>query len=130
MYMKVNNNRGITMLEVMVSMIVLALGILALVPLIGISIYSNTYSNDITIANELAQQEIEALLSMTTYPVLPYIATKDSVHGVYTVQERVDDETTDATVPAGTYKITVNVSWMDQKNTPRSVNYLTLKAKQ
>ncbi|MFQ6008121.1 MAG: prepilin-type N-terminal cleavage/methylation domain-containing protein [Candidatus Zixiibacteriota bacterium] len=120
---------GITLLEVMVSMIILAMGILALAPLIGIAIYNNTYANDITIANELAQKEIETILNRSSFGSLPYISTKDSVYEIYSVYERVDDESTDASVPAGTYKITVRVSWIDQQNVPRTVSYLTLKSK-
>jgi len=41
----------------------------------------------------------------------------------------VDDNTTDGSIPAGVYRITVDVSWTDQKGLSRTVSYYTYKAK-
>jgi len=128
--MKIHENKGTTLLEVMISMIILGLGILGLVPLIGLSIYNNTYSNDITVANALAQGEVETLLNMGSYGQLPFMHTRDSVDGIFAVNQRVDDNSTDGSVPAGVYKIGVNIAWTDQQNILRSINYCTLKPKQ
>ena len=123
------DQKGITLLEVMVGMIILAIGLLGLVPLIGISIYSNTYASDATTANALAQQELESLTNMSHYGALPFVTITDSVGGVYQVVRTVDDNTTDATVPVGLYKLRVALTWADNQNYVRNVYFSTLKPK-
>lgn len=127
--MKMRNDKGITLLEVMISMLVLAVGVLGLAPLMGVAIYNNTYANDITTANALAQKEVESLLGMADYGVLPLINNSVSTDSTYSFVNRVDDNSTDATVPNGLYRISVDISWYDQVNEPRSINYTALKPK-
>ncbi len=123
------DQKGITLLEVMVGMIILGIGLLGLVPLIGISIFSNTYASDVTTANSLAQQELESLTNIADYGTLPLISTSDSVGGVYNIVRSVDDNSTDATVPVGLYKLKVALTWTDQQNNIRNVYFSTLKPK-
>ncbi|MFQ5606819.1 MAG: prepilin-type N-terminal cleavage/methylation domain-containing protein [Candidatus Zixiibacteriota bacterium] len=121
--------KGISLLEVMVTMLILAVGILGLVPLIGISIYNNTYSYDVTSADALARQRIESLLDIPDYGALPYWVSEDSVGGQYAVYSQVDDNTISAAVPAGLFRISVSVSWTDGESEPRTLNYSTFKPK-
>lgn len=122
-----NRQDGFTLLEVMISLIILGIGILGLAPLIGMAIYGNSYSNDATAASVLAQREVEALLNKADYGVLPYISTSDSVNGLYSVSRNVVDNSTNAAVPPGLVRISVAVSWTDMQKTDRSVNFSTLK---
>lgn len=123
------SGRGITLLEVMVSMVILAFGILGLAPLIVISMFGNSYSNEVTTANAIAQERIEQLKEVDTFASLPLQETTSGLHGKFTRATTVDDNTTDASVPAGVYRIKVDVNWSDQKGLSRSVNYNTYKAK-
>lgn len=108
--MKTRNEKGITLLEVMISMLVLAVGVLGLAPLMGVAIYNNTYANDITTANAMAQKEIESLLGMANYGVLPLVENYVTADSTCSLMKRVDDNSTDGTVPNGLYRISVGIS--------------------
>ncbi len=125
--MRIQQNRGFTLLEVMISMLILAIGILGLALLISVSIYGNSFSNESTRANALAQQEVENLVNQSSYGALPFVSITDSVSGVFKVYRTVEDKTSNASLPAGVVKIDVVVSWTDQKAVARTVNYSTLK---
>lgn len=121
--------KGLTLLEVMVSMVILAFGILGLAPLIVISMYGNSYSNEVTSANAIAQERIEQLREASSFSPLPWQEVVSGVHGSFTRTTTVDDSTTDGSIPTGVYRITVNVNWSDQKGLSRTVSYYTYKAK-
>lgn len=126
---KARCQKGVTMLEVMISILILTIGILGLAPLIGIAVHNNSFANDLTVANALAQKEIESLVAQQSYGALPMIQTSDSVSGVYQVNRRVDDNSVLASVPIGVYKLSVNIKWTDQKQKQRSIDYSIFKPK-
>jgi Tfp pilus assembly protein PilV len=115
------------MLEVMVAILVLSIGILGLAPLFVVSMYGNSFSNEMTRANLLATEQIETLKGFSSFSPMPYTRTETGLEGVFTRQTRVDDSTTDVTVPVGVYCIQIAVSWIDQSGVARAVNYLTYK---
>lgn len=121
--------RGITLLEVMVAMFILAIGILGLAPMMTTAMYGNTFSNDVGMANALAQQEMESLLNLPSYGSMPFAAVTDSINGVYRVTKTVADNTCNASIPDGLFKITVVVSWTDHEGLSRTANYSTFKPK-
>jgi len=121
------NAKGMSMIEVLVSMVILAVGLLGLAPLIMISIYGNTYSSDMTQANALAQQEVETLVNWSDYGTLPMVSVTDSVAGVFKVTRTVTDHANSADVPVGLVQIAVVISWRDKKAQDRNVFYSTLK---
>lgn len=127
--MKLKSQNGITMLEVMVSMIILSIGLLGLAQMIGMSIYGNSYANEVTAAYALAQQEVELLASQPTYSNVPFTSTTDSVGSGYKVVRKVEDDLSNGAIPTGLYKISVAVSWTDQQAQPRSVYFATFKSK-
>ncbi len=127
--LKARCQKGVTMLEVMVSILILTIGVLGLAPLIGIAVHNNTYANDLTIANNLAQKELESLMAQQSYGALPLLETKDSVSGAYQVNRRVDDNTVLAAVPPGVFKLSVNIKWTDSKQKQRSIDYSIFKPK-
>ncbi len=61
---KAANNRGFTLVEVLIAMTILSIGILGIAGLAGTAIKSSGYSQAITQANNLAQEKIESLLSV------------------------------------------------------------------
>lgn len=124
-----SKNGGITILEVMVSMVILAFGILALAPLIVISMYGNSYSNELTVANAIAQEQIEQLKSLDEISPLPWHSVNTNLYGSFTRETWVNDSATDSLIPPGVYKIKVEVSWVDQKNLNRQVSYYSYKMK-
>lgn len=121
------NDKGFTLIEVMISMVILAIGILGLAPLLVLSIYSNTYSQDLTRATAVAQDRIEQLKNAGNFAFMPYNEGPTTIDGTYDRTIRVDDTSTDGTVPAGVYRIKVTISWTDDKGMARSVDYYTYK---
>ena len=121
------NDKGFTLIEVMVSMVILAVGVLGLAPLMVLSIYSNTYSQDLTRATAVAQDRIEQLKNQGNFAVMPYTETTNDIDGTYNRAIRVDNVSTDCAVPAGVYRIKVTISWTDDKGMARSVDYYTYK---
>jgi len=125
----IKENSGISLLEVLVSMVILAIGILALAPLIVISMYGNSYSNEVTVANAIVQEQIEQLKNLDVISPLPLHTTTANLYGKYLRETWVNDIATDSLIPPGVYKIKVDVTWVDQKNITRQVNYYSYKMK-
>jgi len=123
------NEKGITLLEVLVAMVILAFGVLGLAPMIVISMYGNSYSNQVSVADAIAQDRLEEIKTWSLVNPIPYCQTVNGIRGTFTRKTLIDDATTDASIPSGVYKIEVNVTWTDQKQLPRSVSYFTYKAK-
>jgi len=121
------NQKGFTLIEVMIAMVILAVGILGLAPLMVLSIYSNTYSQDLTRATAIAQDCIEQLKNAPNFGACPYNDATNGIDGIYDLAIQADDATSDATVPAGVYRIKVTISWTDKKEQARSVDYYTYK---
>lgn len=127
--MKVNRigkDGGFTLIEVMVSIIVLAIGVLGLAPLMAVSMTGNAFSNEATRANVIAQDKIEELKNVPTFAVLPKIDSA-AVDNQYYYMARVDNTASDATVPAGVYKIFVRVNWTDQAGVARRLEFFTYR---
>jgi len=127
--LKVRCEKGVTVLEVMVSILILTIGALGLAPLIGTTVNNNPYASDLTIADTIAQQELESLIAQKTYGALPMMDTRDLVSGSYQVNRRVEDNTALASVPPGVYKLSVNIKWVDSKQKIRSIDYSVFKPK-
>lgn len=123
------NQKGMTLLEVMIAMLILAFGVLGLAPMIVVSMYGNSYSNQVTVADAIAMDRFEEIKTWYHISPLPYSETVNDVERIFTRQTQIDDNTTDGSVPAGVYRIQVAVSWTDQEQVPRSVTYFTYKAK-
>ncbi len=125
--MKSRNAAGFTLLEVMVAMVVLAIGILGLAPMLVVSMQGNQSSRETTEAAYLAQDRIEQFRNQTTISPIPFNET--STVGQYSRVVNVVDLSVDNTVPAGVYRITVTVTWVDKDGTSRSASYITYKSK-
>lgn len=123
------NRKGITLLEVMISMLILAFGVLGLAPMLVISMFGNSYSNQVTVADAIAMDQFEEIKTWFQVSPLPYTQTVSNLHGIFTRQTQIDDSTTDGSVPPGVYRIEITVNWTDHEQVPRSVTYNTYKAK-
>jgi Tfp pilus assembly protein PilV len=123
------NAKGVTLLEAMIAMVILAFGVLGLAPMIVISMYGNSYSNQVTVADAVAQDRLEEIKTWSDVTPIPYSETVTNIQGIFTRETLINDCTSDASILAGVYKIQINVSWTDQKQLPRSVSYFSYKAK-
>lgn len=125
----VANEKGITLLEVMIAMLILALGVLGLAPMIVVSMFGNSYSNQVTIADAIAMDRFEEIKTWYQITPLPYSQTVNNLQRIFSRETQIDDSTTDGTVPPGVYRIQVTINWTDQEQVPRSITYFTYKAK-
>ncbi len=123
------NNKGMSLIEVMAAMLILAVGVLGLAPLMVITIDANSFANELTEANTIAQDKIESLRNTLSFAPLPHIEFDYNVSSKYNVVTTVDGSESDATVPSGVYRIHVNVTWIDHNDLPRSVDYRTFTTK-
>lgn len=121
------SDKGLSLLEVVVAMLILAFGILGLAPMLVNTIFSNSYSGDVTKANVIAQDKIEFMQSLVSFNPLPWTEVTNNLNGIFTRTTRVDIDSTDASVPFGVYRIRVTVSWTDKAGKSRTVNYYTYK---
>jgi prepilin-type N-terminal cleavage/methylation domain-containing protein len=108
MMKKINNRHGFTLLEVLIGMIILAVGMLMLLPMMVVSMQANDFARNFTEASMLIKEKMEELKNMN----LPVSGADsvDTVSRVWTV--------TDAT--ANLKKLVVNVNWTDQDGHPHS----------
>ena len=121
------SDNGFTLIEVMVSMIILSIGVLGLAPLMAVSVTGNSFSNEATRANVLAQDRIEQLKNMA-FGAMPY-ADSTSSDPYYGCTADVDDAASDATVPPGVYRIKVKITWTDKSGVDRRLQFYTYRTK-
>ncbi|MDP2960155.1 MAG: prepilin-type N-terminal cleavage/methylation domain-containing protein [candidate division Zixibacteria bacterium] len=126
MLRRLKNRKGLSLLEVLVAMLILAFGVLGLAPMIVTTMFSGSYSNEVTKANVIAQDKLEFVKNLVSFSPLPWTEVT-SINGLFTRTTRVDVDTTDSAVPAGVYRISVNISWTDKVGKTRTINYYTYK---
>jgi type IV pilus assembly protein PilV len=120
------NINGLSLLEVLVAMLILAFGVLGLAPMIVTTIFSGSYYNEVTRANIIAQDKMEFMKNLVSFSPLPWNEIT-SINGIFMRTTRVDVDTTDSSVPAGVYRIRITISWTDKVGKTRTVNYYTYK---
>ena len=131
---RLQNDRGLSLLEVLIAMIVLAVGILGLAPMVVLSIEGNSISRDFTVATELAKDQLEQYEALDTLMVTDEsLASTDSLPSISTVLSPVDGysrtvivESAESGNPPGLCKVTVIVQWTDKLGQSRSMTHSTL----
>lgn len=131
---RIQNNHGITLLEVLISMIVIAIGVLGMAPLVVLSTNTNNISRDVLDVSELAKEQIEFYENTDSLPTLPYyLREHDLGEGVYDrLYDRetyIWDNATDTLVPPGMCHIQVTVAWTDMHDLPHSTVFTTVLEK-
>ncbi|OGL42261.1 MAG: hypothetical protein A3C43_07200 [Candidatus Schekmanbacteria bacterium RIFCSPHIGHO2_02_FULL_38_11] len=119
------NAGGFTLIEVMVAMIVLAIGLLSFFALNVAIIKSNVFSKAITYATNLAQEKIEQLKNTDYDSIANQTETNIGLNNAFTRTTTVASG-----VPqTGMKTITVAVTWYEMKpfisTTPHSVSLTT-----
>lgn len=128
--MMIKNDRGLSLLEVMVSMIVLSIGILGMAPMVVLSVDGNNTSQDVLEASMLAKETIEYYEGLESLPLLPIQEEESALNGVYSRAVSVYDNATDTTLPDGVANLEVVISWIDQTGQSRISTYATLLDKE
>lgn len=117
------NRKGFTLIEVLIGLVLLAVGLLAIAGMQITSVKSNSFSSNITQASIMAQDRLEILRNLPMgHADLGAGTHNDVIPGttftrLYTV----------AVVPGTTMlNITVNVSWTDSSS--HTVSFSTVRA--
>jgi type IV pilus modification protein PilV len=118
------NERGFTLIEVMVAIVILTIGLISLAGLLTTTMRSTTFGKNTTIANNLAQQELEDIRRQATTnfaSVIDSVAGSDPVNGVNPDQtEVITNYIVDFTrevyisdIDANSKDVAVRVLWTD-----------------
>lgn len=120
------NKKGFTLVEVLVGLVILAIGLLAIAGMQITSVKGNFFSNNITQASILAQNRLEELRHLDVSHADLSLGTHDE-GVVQTVPTDFSRQYTVDLVPGTTMlSIVVTVRWRD--NSDHSVSFSTIRA--
>ena len=111
------------------AMLVLALGILAMAPMMVLSITANQFSREATTIAAAAQEQIEEKIGQGSFASVPYVEQETLGNGKYEVLTVVVDDSVDPAVPRNVYQINVTVNWEDDADVNRTMTFSTLVSK-
>ena len=123
--LKALSQKGLTLLEVLVSMVVMSLGLLSLAPMVVLSIEGNNISRDAISVSNLAKQRIEYYRAQDSLPTIPFSSYEYDLQGSYDRHTYITDSTIDTLVPGGLARVDVTINWVDNSNVNRSTSYTT-----
>jgi len=125
----INREKGVGLLEVLVSMLVIGIGLLGLAPMLVVSIEGNEVAENNTNVSSLLKERVEHFEGLAVMPAMPYSAVDTSQNGIYTRTTSIRDNTSDTLVPPGLYKIDITVNWTEETSLQRSASYSTFLIK-
>lgn len=114
---RLKSKKGISLIEVMASMVVFALGLLMLIPLLLASITANEFADDLSKATLYAQQKMEVLKNTSALN-----SGNDVIDGMNRTWA-VED------VATHLKKITITVNWQDVRNRSHQVRTITYEVR-
>lgn len=76
--LRARRQRGVTLIEMLVAMVLLSIGFLAIAPLFMTGIKANASSFDYTVANNLAREELERLMMIPSSNAILLVASGTS----------------------------------------------------
>jgi len=122
---RIRLSAGISLLEVMISMLILAFGILGLAPLMVHAISTNSTARDYSIATQLAKDRLEFYETAAALPPIPYTEVEDTLRGSYGRTTYITDNSVDTLIPADLVRVDVIVDWQDDAGLDRSTTMST-----
>ncbi len=130
---KTSSVAGFTLLEVLISMVILSIALLGLAALATTTIRSNTFSNDYSTATSLAQDQLETLVNTSFANLIPIGITQNDPSnpideqgnggGKYTRTWLMNDITV-----GSTKSIAVTVSWTSSYGNAKNVVMNSIKS--
>jgi len=111
---------GFTLLEVLISMVILSIALLGLAALATTTIRSNTFSNDYTTATSIAQNQLESLINLN-------FGALDAQNGVNGTSGK-HTWTNSVTGAGSTRTIGVTVSWTSAYGNAKNVVLTSIKS--
>ena len=123
--MKMQNQKGISLLEVLIAMLVLSIGVLGMAPMVVLSIEGNNISTDVQQVSALAKHKLEAFEALDSLPTMPFKETETGLLGMYDRTTELIGTASDSTIPAGLYALKITISWTDKAGSDRTTTYST-----
>ncbi len=122
---KVSKEKGFSLIEVLIGLIILAIGILAVAGMQITSIVGTSFSNNLTQASVIAQDRLEFLkgLTLTDVKLDTNNYPNDIKVGVFTGSYQANRNVTPNFVT-----ITYTISWLE-KGVPHTVSFRTIKGR-
>jgi len=120
------DSRGFTLVEVLVAIVVFALGVLALNKVQMSTINSNTYSNQMSLATSLAHDQMDTLMSLAYTHADLNAGNHSTTAAMPLVTYTIAWTVVDNTPLTGTKTITITVQW-NFKNANHSVIFSCAK---
>jgi len=109
-----SDERGVGLVEVLVAMVLLAVGVLGMGLMIGAAIQDNVTSRDNTLVTSLIKRQIEQFESLDSFPTVPLEFHEEGIAEIYNRSTYLNDSTSDSTIPGGLHELVVVVSWEGQ----------------
>jgi type IV pilus assembly protein PilV len=131
------SNAGFTLIEVLVSMVIFAIGLLAVAGMFMLQTRGNAFAGGASVANNLAIQRIEEVMNTpaaslaVTYPSAgtEYLTANGAACAAATSPPCYTRTMTyPAGGPAGTTAVRVNIGWVDQVGASHTFTMSTLRA--
>jgi len=122
--MKKLNQRGMSLVEIMVAMIILAIALTWLAPLLIVAMRGTRRGGDLTQAVTLGQDKLEEFRNKSYTYLLGHSAGQDTVNDVvrsWTVTEEEGHQ--------GLLRIALDLSWQDEKGGDHEIQFVTLQAR-
>lgn len=119
------NERGVGLIEVLVAMVLLAVGVLGMGLMIGAAIQDNVTSRDNTMVTSLIKRQIESFESADTLPDVPLAFHEEGLAEIYNRSTYLRDSTSDTTIPGGLVELEVIVTWEGQDLLKHSRSFKT-----
>lgn len=119
------NESGLTLLEVLVSLIILSIGILGLGPMVVLSIDGNNISEDMMTVSNLAKDKIEEYENLAVLPSMPYEESETDIEGIYNRYIVLYDNSSDTSLSDNLCQLKVVIAWEDKSGQIRSTTYST-----
>lgn len=120
---QLNTSRGFSLLELLIGLVILAIGILAITGMQMTSIRGNFFSDNIMQASILGQDRLEQLKSLHSFPGEG--TNNELIEKRGTNFTRTSTITLHPTLP-GSWVIRVNVTWTDTSD--HSVSFSTVRS--
>jgi len=113
---------GFTLVEILITFVVVAIGISALLPMFSIGMFADAYVEDLTIALNLSQEKMEEIRDASSYASIDSFASaRTNVSGDFAGFERA------VTVSSDPKEVNVTVYWA-VKGDEQSISLATLFA--